>query len=146
LSDAKTSRLRNVTRGERDHRQARVASWCIGAFGHQHANSIPQRGIRLLEEAIEAAQAAGVDLAMAHKLLDFVYARPVGKLDQELGGIGITLLALAHAADLSADDCEERELQRVLAKPLKHFHARNEAKNAAGFNVTGGYPTEKSNG
>jgi hypothetical protein len=119
----------------RDTRQRKVGEWCEAAFGTEHATSLPQRGVRLLEEAIEAYQAAGGDLAMGHKLLDFVFARPVGQLGQELGGIGITLLALAQAAGLSADGEEAREFDRVLAKPLSHFTARNEAKNAAGFNV-----------
>lgn len=117
-------------------RQEDVASWCASAFGHAHASSIPQRGIRLAEEAIEAAQAAGCDQAMVHKLVDYVYARPKGELAQELGGIGVTLLALAAAAGLSADDEEAREVERVRGIPLEHFTARNAAKDAAGFNTS----------
>lgn len=107
--------------------------WTRQAFGDEQATSLPQRGLRLLEEAIEAAQAAGVERAMALKLVDYVFDRPPGVLHQELGGVGVTTLALAAAAGLSADDEEEREVARVLAKPLKHFTERNEAKNAAGF-------------
>lgn len=120
----------------RDDRQATVARWCAAAFGTDHASSLSQRGVRLLEEAIEAYQAAGGSPEMAHRLVDFIFARPAGALPQELGGIGVTLLALAHAAGLSADQEEAREVARVLAKPLAHFKARNEAKNAAGFNTT----------
>jgi hypothetical protein len=116
-------------------RQERIGRWCAEAFGVEHAMSLPQRGIRHLEEAAEAAQATGVDLAMAHKLLDHVWSRPVGNLGQELGGVAVTLLALAHAAGLNAEECEAREIRRVLNKPLKHFAERNAAKNAAGFNV-----------
>lgn len=121
---------------ERDQRQAALAEWAAAAFGSGHAASIPQRGVRMLEEAIEAAQAAGVDLAMAHKLLDFVYARPIGELRQELGGLGLATLLLAHSAGYSADAEEMREMARVMAKPPEYFRARNEAKNAAGFNLT----------
>lgn len=119
----------------RDFRQLDVADWCALAFGMEHATNVRQRGVRLLEEAIEAYQAADGDCAMAHALVDFIFARPKGSLGQELGGIGLTLLALANAAGLSANSEEARELDRVLDKPLAHFHARNEAKNAAGFNV-----------
>lgn len=73
---------------------------------------------------------------MLHRLVDHVYAKPAGELRQELGGLGVTLLALAQAAGLSADDAETREIARVMAKPLAHFAARNAAKKAAGFHVT----------
>lgn len=122
-----------VAAGERCLRQKRVHEWCVAAFGQEHASSIPQRAIRLLEESIEAYQSVGADKEMAHKLIDYVFERNAGNLSQELGGIGITVLALAEAAGLSADDEEQRELERVLAKPLAHFAERNEYKNQAGF-------------
>lgn len=114
-------------------RQKTVATWCINAFGVEHATSIPQRGIRLLEEALEAYQAAGATQEMAHRLVDYVFGRPVGELAQELGGVGVTLLALANAAGLIADEQEALEVARVLSKPLEVYAARNAAKDAAGF-------------
>lgn len=123
------------TPATRDDRQLSVADWCIAAFGREQAVSLAQRGIRLVEEAIEAAQASGCERDMVHKLVDYVFDRPVGELHQELGGVGVGALALAAAAGLSADECEAREVARILAKPLAHFAARNEAKNAAGFLV-----------
>ena len=119
----------------RDERQKQVSDWCAAAFGADHAASIPQRGIRHAEEAIETAQASGCDPAMIHKLVDYIYEKPAGALSQEIGGSGLTLLALAQAAGLSADDEERLEVERVLAKPLSHFAARNKVKNDAGFNV-----------
>lgn len=119
----------------RNRRQTQVAAWCAAAFGRDHAASIPQRGVRLLEEAIEAAQASGADRDMAHKLVDYVFDRPTGELSQELGGVGVTLLALAEAAGVSAEGCECAEIARVLAKPLEHFAKRNQQKNDAGFSV-----------
>lgn len=118
---------------DRERRQHQVHLWCKQAFGRDHALSLPQRGIRLLEEAIEACQAAGGEREMAHRLVDYVFDRPVGKLRQELGGVGVTLLALAEAADESADACEVAEIERVLSKPLDHFARRNREKNEAGF-------------
>lgn len=114
-------------------RQADVAAWCRRAFGDEQADSPPQRGLRLLEEAAEAAQAAGVDAALAHHVVAHVFSRPVGEIAQELGGVGVTLLAFANACGLSADECERIEAERVLAKPLEHFHKRNAEKNAAGL-------------
>lgn len=118
---------------DRDKRQLRIFEWTKAAFSVEEATSIPQRGLRLLEEAIEAAQACGVDRDTADRMVDYVYGRPAGELYQELGGVGVCVLALSAAAGLSADDEEEREVERVLAKPLEHFAKRNQAKNSAGF-------------
>jgi NTP pyrophosphatase (non-canonical NTP hydrolase) len=119
----------------RDQRQAMITNWAEMAFGRAEATSVPQRGLRLLEEAIEAFQAAGGDEAIAHKLVSFVFARPPGAVGQELGGVAVTVLLLASAAKLSADEEECREMHRVLAKPLAEFTKRNSDKNAAGFKI-----------
>lgn len=132
-------------RAERDARQQIVADWCVASFGVGAASSLQQRAVRLLEEVIEAYQATGADPAMAHKLIDFVFSRPVGELSQEIGGVGLVLLSLANAAGVSADAEEAREVARVLAKPPSHWAARNANKNAAGFN-TAIPPEEPANG
>jgi NTP pyrophosphatase (non-canonical NTP hydrolase) len=119
----------------RDQRQAMLVDWARMAFGEAEATGIPQRGLRLLEEAIEAFQACGGDEAMAHKLVSFVFARPPGTVGQELGGVAVTVLLLAAAAGLSADEEEAREVHRVLSKPLREFSERNASKNAAGFKI-----------
>lgn len=120
---------------DRRLRQRQVHDWCVAAFGDDHARSIQQRGVRLAEEAIEAAQACGCDKDMLHRLIDHVYSKPVGDLRQEAGGVGVTLLALAAAAGIDADGAELAEVDRVINLPLEHFAKRNAAKNAAGFNV-----------
>lgn len=119
----------------RDQRQEMIARWAQSAFGREEATGLPQRGLRLLEEAIEAFQACGGDEAIAHKLVAFVFARPPGTVGQELGGVAVTVLALAAAAGLSADEEECREIHRVLSKPLREFTERNANKNAAGFKI-----------
>ena len=119
----------------RDQRQAMIASWAERAFGREEATGLPQRGLRLIEEAIEAFQACGGDETIAHKLVSFVFERPPGEVGQELGGVAVTVLALAAAAGVSADDEEAREIHRVLSKPLGEFTQRNAAKNAAGFKI-----------
>lgn len=124
----------------RDANQYAVAVWCSAAFGAAHAASVPQRGIRLAEEAIEAAQAAGCSAEMVHKLVDYVFSRPCGELAQELGGVAVTLLALADAAGLSAADEEDREINRILALPLEHFAERAAAKAAAGIDAEDAAP------
>lgn len=92
-----------------------------------------QRGLRLLEEAAEAAQACGVASDQAGRVVDVVFSRPVGEIAQELGGVGVTTLALAAAAGVDADDCEHNEVVRVLTKDPEHFRRRNAEKNALGL-------------
>lgn len=118
---------------DRLERQKGVSGWALDAFGEAEAMSVSHRGLRFFEEAGEGAQAAGVTVEMAHKMVDYVWGRPVGDLGQELGGIGVTVLALAQAAGYDADAEEVREIERVLSKPIDHFTKRNQVKKDAGF-------------
>lgn len=117
----------------RDIRQNMMVRWGIDAFGLAQMENIEQRGLRMVEEAIEAAQAAGCEHKMLHKLIDYIYDRPVGNLKQELGGVQVCVAVLANAAGFSADQAELQEIERVLSKPAEHWSARNRVKNAAGF-------------
>jgi len=134
-------RERERCAGIRDVRQKEVSEWCAAAFGAEHASSVPQRGLRMLEEAIEAYQSATLGLPAeemrdkAHALVDYVFGRVSGNLAQECGGVGLTLLALCQAAGISAEAEELREIARVKSKPLEHFSKRNQQKNEAGFVV-----------
>lgn len=113
-------------------RQAKIADWVMECFGEQHMG-VEERAARLLEEAIEAAQAAGVQADAMHKLVDYVNARPAGSLTQEIGGVSITLLALAQSIGVSADELEERELARVLSRPIAAWKKRHKVKTEAGI-------------
>jgi|SRR6185295_6379885 len=121
----------------RSRRQLLIAAWAKASFGEAEATSIPQRGVRLLEEAVELYQACGGDEAMAHKLVTYVFGRDKGTVGQELGGVAVCALLVAEAAGLSADEEEAREIFRILGKPTKHFTERNANKNAAGFLAAG---------
>lgn len=121
----------------RDTVQAVAADWCKNAFGVEHATNIEQRAVRFLEEAIELYQACGGQEAMAYRLVEYNFKKPLGDPYQEMGGVGVTLLALSAAIGKSADDAEKVELARVLSKPAAFWAARNEKKNRDGFNVTG---------
>lgn len=127
----------NTTTNARDERQAAVLAWARAAFSEEQATGLPQRGIRMLEEAIELFQACGGYEDIAHRLVRFVFGRPPGEVGEELGGVGVTVLALAAAAGLSADAEELREIDRVTSRPLEEFARRNQAKNEAGFLLVG---------
>lgn len=114
-------------------RQRLVVDWAKACFGAPQVNSLPQRGLRLCEEAIEAAQAAGCNKQMLHDLVDYVYGRPVGKLFQEIGGVAVCAFVLADAGGFYAEDAETAEISRILSKPKEEFSKRNDDKNKAGF-------------
>lgn len=123
---------------ERNARQRLVHNWVVSTFGPEHAGSLPQRATRFLEEAIELFQVCGGDKEMAHKLLDFVFAKDVGQLEKEIGDVGLTLLSVAAAAAVSADKAEMRVIGDALRRDPEEWRFRNLAKNAAGFRVEGG--------
>jgi hypothetical protein len=100
---------------DRSLRQRYVSDWAVEAFGSHNALFVPQRAIRFLEEAIELYQACDGDRAMAHKLLDFIFDRPIGTVSEGLGGVGVTVLGLAQAAGFSADEEEIREVRSLPA-------------------------------
>lgn len=118
---------------KRNARQARVFDWGCRAFGNDQMRSPQQRALRLIEEAIELAQSVFADKDQLHRLVDYVYSRPVGQVEAELGGVGVCLLAMAECVRVNADETEEREVARIMAKPIEHFTKRNQEKNDAGF-------------
>lgn len=117
----------------RDERQSAVLDWATNCFGFGVATDPIERAKRLLEEAAELAQACGVDSVSAHEILVHVFSRPPGAIPQEIGGVGITLLALCAARNISADVCELGELNRILEAPRDMFKARQRGKALAGI-------------
>jgi hypothetical protein len=117
----------------RSLRQQQAADWARRAFGARYVADLPERGLRVLEETIEAYQATGGKREMAHKMVDYVFGRPAGDVSQEIGAIGLTLLIFADAAQLSAEQCEQNELARVLAKPVETFARRFRNKRDLGL-------------
>lgn len=115
----------------RDQRQRRVFDWVVETFGSANAN-VQERTRRLLEEAIELAQAEGLSLVEILNLAEHVYGKPPGAPAQEAGGIGATLLAYCEAKGLSADGCEDAEVQRVLGMDQSYFRRRHNRKAQAG--------------
>ncbi|WP_431300640.1 hypothetical protein [Tabrizicola sp. BL-A-41-H6] len=45
-------------------------------------------------------------------MVDYVFDRPTGAQEQEIGGVMVTLAALCNAIELSMDDAGEKELAR----------------------------------
>lgn len=113
-------------------RQTRVGRWVRDTFGDGIAMSLTERAMRLVEEAVEAAQAVGLSQDKVLLIVGRVYNRPPGELAQELGGVGVTLLAFAEAAGLSADRLERQEVKRIHEFPADKFRTRHAEKIASG--------------
>lgn len=107
--------------------------WAIRAFGADHVYNHSVRSLRVAEEAVELAQAYGVDKRTMLHLVETVYSRPPGTPEQEMGGVLMTINVMCAAASADPDAVFERELLRVLAKPVEHFTRRNEDKIKLGL-------------
>lgn len=80
--------------------RTRVNQFLADAFPDDPLVRPKVRVYRFLEEAMELAQAMEVSKEDAAKLLDYVFSRPVGEVQQELGGVVFTLVGVANSLDM----------------------------------------------
>lgn len=92
--------------------QLRVIDWMMETFSMETCRSTHERNHRFLEESLELVQSLGCTAKEAHMLVDYVYGRPVGEPQQEVGGVMVTIAALCAAADIGMSECAEVELAR----------------------------------
>ncbi len=121
-------------------KQSRVAKWVREVFTEKEAHDVPERALRMVEEAIELAQACEVDAATLHRLVDYVMGRSVGRQGAEIAGTMVTLYALASAVGCDADLEFEIELKRiaqpeVIDRCRRRQHEKREAL-ASSFRCT----------
>lgn len=107
--------------------QARVQPWLLACFGSTIAGDKVERNHRFLEEALELVQACGCTQDEAHQLVDYVYGRPAGEPNQEVGGVMLTLAALCLAQGLDMHTSGEMELARVWTK-IEQIRAKQATK------------------
>jgi len=93
--------------------QERVYDWMLECFGEQIAMNCTTRYMRFGEEALELMQSLGGSKEEALKLVEYVFSRPVGEPNQEVGGVMVTLAALCYANGLDMEACGEVELAKV---------------------------------
>ena len=118
----------------RNTRQKQIFKWCKSCFGKGAINH-KERVLRFLEESLELAQSLKLEKTDVLKLVDYVYARPLGVPTQEVGGVQIGLLALCEFLNISAQEAENEEFTRILTVNPQHFIDKQNAKNKEG--VTG---------
>ncbi len=108
--------------------QARVAPWMLECFGPVVSADKLERGDRLLEEVLELLQSGDYPPERVAALTDYVYGRPKGEPDQEVGGVMVTLAAYCVAHGLDMHHAGETELARINAPEII---AKIRAKQAA---------------
>jgi NTP pyrophosphatase (non-canonical NTP hydrolase) len=107
--------------------QNRVAPWMDACFGPEISADRLERSDRFIEEALELVQACGYPKDRALALVDYVYGRDQGEVNQEVGGVMVTLAAhcLAHGVDMH--EAGETELARIWTK-VEAIRAKQAAK------------------
>lgn len=112
--------------------QARVTEWAGKVFTEAELCDIPERALRVLEEAGELAQACGVTVEQAHKLIDYVFSRDTGMPDNEVAGTMVTLYALCAVMGIMAQGTFEREIKRInTTEVIERVRRRQKEKREA---------------
>jgi hypothetical protein len=84
--------------------QNEVDNWVMTTFGSEVRNDVLERAFRLMEEACELVQTAGMSLEQVETVAKSVFARPVEELAyKEVAGTFTCLCALATAMKEDVD-------------------------------------------
>lgn len=118
--------------GARMRRQSIVLAFVKRLFGDESA-SPRERALRVVEEAIEFAQAVGVERDRIERCVDYTFGRPAGSPVAELGGVLVTVLGAAAALGVNAEEVERDELERMFSLDEAAFRLKHEQKRAAGI-------------
>jgi hypothetical protein len=110
----------------------RISKWVVNRFGRRCLLDPRERAMRLLEEAIELAQAEDISLFDASKVAVRVYERPKGEKKQEAAGVAVTLLAYCRARRFDFLRITDREVTRVESIDPEISRAKHAAKVHAG--------------
>jgi hypothetical protein len=114
----------------------RIQDWAIRALGDDVALDPKERAKRVLEEALELAQAEGVSYDEAKDLNIYVYSRSVGEPTQELAGLGLCVLAYARAKDYAFLGLVIKELDRIdTPEMIKRVRFKHDIKVQAGLSM-----------
>ena len=99
----------------------------VKCFGPKIPLDKTERNYRFFEEATELVQACGMTKEDCYKLIEYVYNRPVGEIEQEIGGVMVTLAALTHANGANLRHCSVNEYNRIIDN-IEKIRAKQVAK------------------
>lgn len=115
-----------------NHTAQDVVAWVRDRFGDEYLND-RERMLRLLEECLELAQAIGITKSDVVQMSHHVYRRPVGDPYAELGGVMITLEALAGHLQTDLAREANREWSRLQTIDPEKLAASVKRKTDAGL-------------
>lgn len=104
--------------------QQKVSDWLNRCFGHSEGSDLHRRRARFIEEAIELAQAVGANRETIHAMVNRVYDRPLGEVQDEFGGVLISVSALASSLDLGLEELASSALSSVETR-IEDIRKRN---------------------
>lgn len=124
--------------------QSRVKPWLLECFGEAIAGDTEERNHRFLEESLELVQACGCTADEAHKLVDYVFTRPIGEKSQEVGGVHVTLAALCLAHGIDSNGAAETELARIKQPEMVERIREKQKRKPAMGPLPGVYPERRN--
>jgi hypothetical protein len=119
-----------------------VSIWVADRFGLPCLLDTQERARRVLEEAIELAQAEGLSSEEVYRLTNRTYSRPVGSPMQEAAGLGVCLFAWAAAHGTPLMQLVRLEIERIKTISKDRLRAKIAAKVAAGCAAGSVYEAE----
>lgn len=109
--------------------QSDVRAWAVECFGQEVCDDHVERNQRFAEESIETIQAFGCTEEEVMQVVRYVYSRPAGDREQEIGGAMLTMATLCIASDIDMFGCGLKELERVTRpETLLKIRAKQAAK------------------
>lgn len=106
----------------------------------QNGKDLMTRNGRFFEEACELAQSNGMTQREAIAQVVYTFNRPVGRPGQEIGGVMVTLAALANNLNLWIDVLAQIELDRISSlSMIEHIRAKQATKPRFGTLPGDGY-------
>jgi hypothetical protein len=112
--------------------QIKTAEWLKKCFSPEVAADKKERSLRFIEEAVELVQSTGLTEDDVLKIVYYVYNRDTGFLNQEIGGVMVTLAGLCEAENEQLQTCALVELMRVNAN-IEKIREKQLLKKAAGI-------------
>lgn len=116
-------------------RQMAVRIWIDTVFGEECSKNWVERVMRFAEEAVELVQATGLGRTTLDAIVDRVYSREPGEPTQEIGQVGVTLLALGQCIGVDVDEAERLEFECLEGLDPAKLRARQNAKADKGIGL-----------
>ena len=104
-------------------------------WGDKSMDDPHERGMRVAEEALETLQVLKGTRAEAHALVDMVFDKPLGEIDNEIGGVLFTLMTLCANLGKRFDTLYAKEIARFKSKDPKFFRAKQKIKADLGLSA-----------